>query len=558
MRSGATRFTILAAITGISALVFCNSGCEKLESQERQSERTVDQVARQALQKEQAQRPEMYARAADEVIGKSDVATARARQLQALAEYNAGTALLQKANNQAADLSLRIADINHLLTTIETSNSLVAGYSHYDSRPIRQAADKQIAEIEGSADQLAWVPGKNPVLNLHSVKQSISKLQDQIDQKQNQINALAKQRVEDLRKAEDISERADKATGKAWVDLYKQASDLRKKAADISTHIGVIDSEIQPLKVELAIAQDNQKAADTAITGVKQQAQGAEEAFAAVRHAASDHHAVVQSVYENQSNTTQPSENPQSLKAKIDALIDQVKTVQTTWDAADKLLADSAEHFQAAQSAAESLQVKLDQRSIALPSDSPEKHAWDQLKSVYNPTLYQFHRAVALQAQGTMAGDQLAILEQLERFKKLATTTLRRARLPVPQSLESARFAEQIREMRRTGHQAFTQADDLFQNVANAPLASAGQRNSARAARVIELYAWYKFAEVSDNAQASAHLTAARDAIKDAMENNATLPILPAELQPPVASPATAPTTNPAVATTAPTPVPAH
>jgi hypothetical protein len=529
-----TTWTILAA----AAFGVCvNNGCEKLDSEANQSERHVDDVARQALENEEAQQPQLYGQAAVDVTGKSDVAVAHARQLQAQAEYNAGTQMMRQATNQASALAMQMIDINHLLSTIQTSNALVVGYGKYDSTPIKQQAAEEISAIRGSATQDAWVAGDHPVPSLSSVKQTISKLQGEIRQKQDQIDSLTKQRVADLRKAEDLSEKADQATGEAWVSVYKQASGLRKKAADISTHIDNITAEIAPLKVDLVIAQSNQQIAEAAITGIHTQAVGAEQNFTDLSQSVHVQDAVERQVYDNASAVQK--DGAASLKAQLEVLVDQAAKVQTTWDAAAKLLSDSAEHFAAAQSAAESLQVKLDQRAVEIQGDVPEKAAWDQLKHVYSATGFQYARGVSLQTLGMLCADEISSLKQLSTLKSRATEILNAAKLTLPPSLSSADYDSAITQATTTGKESFTHADDLFQNVSNAPLASAEQKNGGRVARVLGLYGWYQFTILTGDTGAPEHLSAARDAIKDAMDNNAALPMLPLEIEPRIALPAT-------------------
>jgi hypothetical protein len=544
-----TTWTILAA----AAFGVCvNNGCEKLDSEANQSERHVDDVARTALENEEAQQPQLYGQAALDVTGKSDVAVAHARQLEAQAEYNAGTQMMRQATNEASALAMQMIDIDHLLSTIQTSNALVVGYGKYDSTPIKQQAAEEISAIRGSATQDAWVAGDHPVPSLSSVKQTISKLQGEIRQKQDQIESLTKQRVADLRKAEDLSEKADQATGEAWVSIYKQASNLRKKAADISTHIDNIIAEIAPLKVDLAIAQSNQQIAEAAIAGIHTQAVGAEQNFTDLSQSVHVQDAVERQVYDNA--TAAQKDGATSLKAQLEALVKQAAMVQISWDAAVKLLSDSAEHFAAAQSAAESLQVKLDQRAVEIQGDVPEKAAWDQLKHVYSATSFQYDRGVALQTLGMLCADEIASLKQLTNLKSRATEILNTAKLTIPPSLSSADYDSAITQATNTGKESFTHADDLFQNVSNAPLASAEQKNGGRVARVLGLYGWYQFAILTGDSAAPEHLSAARDAIKDAMDNNAALPMLPLEIEPRIALPATAAPPSASAATVTGTP----
>ncbi|HEY1684073.1 MAG TPA: hypothetical protein VGG19_04875 [Tepidisphaeraceae bacterium] len=536
-----------AAVVGLCI----NVGCEKLESQDSQSERHVDQVAQQAVAKEESLLPGIYSTVAGDVEGKSDVATAHARQLQAQAEYNAGTQMMRQASNQASELAMRMIEINHLISTIQTSTALVAGYGHYDSTPIKDQASKEISEIQGSGDQADWVAGAHPIPSLSAVKQTISQLEMQIRQKQDEIAELNKQRATDLTKAEDLAAKADQSTGPAWVNLYKQASTLRKQASNLSTQIDNVTASIDPLQVQLTIARADQQIAQAAITGVNTQATGAEENFAQIAQGATGQDKVERDVYEN-SGTKQTNA---SLKAQLDSLMDQAKQVQTNWDAAAKLLSDSAEHFKAAQSAAESLQVRLQARAVEIPGDVPEKAAWDQLKRVYSATTFQYNCAVALQTLGMLRTDEIVSLRSLADLKARATATLQAAKLDVPASVASADFDAKIKEAADSGKDAFTQADSLLQNVSNAPLASNAEKNSGRVARILELYGWYDFGRLTSDDQAATHLSAARDAIKDAMDNGAALPILPAEIEPHIAMPAwllpvasSQPTTAPAAA----------
>jgi hypothetical protein len=326
--------------------------------------------------------------------------------------------------------------------------------------------------------------------------------------------------------------------GQAWVDLYKQASDLRKKASDLSIRIEGIQAQISLLRVDLAIAQDDQRFAEAGIEGVTTQATGAEQNFTQVRQSANTQDKVIRNVYENAA--IQPAGGT-SLKDQIDALVDQAQKVQTTWDAAAKLLSDSAEHFTAAQSAAESLQMRLNERAVEIPGDVPEKAAWDQLKRVYDPTNFRFSAGVSLQTLGTLYADELASLKQLADVKNLAMTTLAQANLAVPASLDSAHFDSLINQASDAGQQAFAKADNLFEDASNAPLATAEQKNAARVARALELYAWYQLDQLTGSDQAAAHLSAAHDAVKEAVANNATLPILPSQIEPVAAAPTTAP-----------------
>lgn len=526
----APRFTTWALLSAATLSICTNISCEKLESESSQSERHVDEVARQALEKEEAQQPDLYGQAATDVAGKSDVATARARQLQAQAEYNAGTEMMRLASNQASQLAMQMIDIDHLISTIETSNALVSGYSQYDAGPIQKEARAEVTQIEGSSDQGAWVPGKNPVPTISAVKQTISQLEGEIRQKEDQAESLNKQRVAALRRSEDLNEQADKATGPAWVSLYKQASGLRKKAADISTQIDNVNSSIEPLRTDLAIAQSQLQIAQSAVVGIRDQAAGAEQNFAQIRKSAHDQDTVVRDVYTNAAAAKKNGDA--SLRAQLEALIDQYRQVQTSWDSAAKLLADAAQHFGDAQTAAESLQVNLDQRAVQIQKDIPEKQAWDQLKHVYSATMFQYDRGVALQALGMLYTDQLATLQQLSQLKARTTATLSKAKLEVPSGISSADFDSAITKATDSGKDAFTKADDLFQNVSNAPLASAEQQNGGRVARILELYGWYQLGVLTGDAQAPTHLSAARDAIKDAIDHNATLPILPVEIAP--------------------------
>lgn len=550
MQRGAMRLATWAGLSAISIGLLGVYGCSKLESEASQSERHVDEVAQEAVSKEEAQQPALYGQAAEDVTGKSDVAVARARELQARAEYSAGTKMMRQASNQASDLAMRMIEINHLISTIQTSNALVAGYSKYDASPIRAEAKSQVAQIQGSANQSAWVDTKHPVPSLSAVKQTISKLQGQISRKQEQVEKLSQQRVEDLRKAEDLAEQADKATGQAWVDLFKQASELRRQAANISTRIDVINTtQIAPLKVDLTIAQAQQKIAEVAIADVNKQATGAVQHFEGVRQAVGTQDKVVKNVYENTTNKNEGANA--SLKGQLDALMDQAKQVQVSWDAAAKLLSDSADHFAAANSAAESLQLKLERQAAEIVGDAPVKAAWDQLNRVYNPTTFRYYQAVSLQTLGTLYAEQLSSVKQLADLKARALATLKEAKLNVPDSLSSADFDSRVSQVSDNGEKAFSKADDLFQNVINAPVADAQQKNAGRAARVLELFAWSQLDDLSGNGQSATHLSAARDAIKDAADNNAVLPVLPLAIEPHITAPDKLTTSQPAAQGTA-------
>src|SRR5439155_1552327 len=64
-----------------------------------------------------------------------------------------------------------------------------------------------------------------------------------------------------------------KQTGQTSVDSFKQASNLRKQAADLGTQIENVKSQIIPLQMDLNVAQGQQAVVNSAIDGLQKQLQ---------------------------------------------------------------------------------------------------------------------------------------------------------------------------------------------------------------------------------------------------------------------------------------------
>jgi len=481
----------------------------------------------------------------------SPMAQARSNGMLAQVEMQMANDLLPRIDDGEVRMSQLITQIRQLGESISTANALIAGYRKYDPEDVKHAAATQQAAAAGDANNAEWIKnaagnGAKGLPTLSAVNQEISRLEGELTKAQDELKDLTSKRADFLKEADAVEQQSRDKAPKEGLELYKRAAELRKKATDVRIAMDKIQNRIVPLQGDLAVANAQKQVLTEAVAQFEEQSQQAAKSAAEIAQRSQEQQKVSQSVAEGPGQT---------ITTKAAELAELDKKVKADRDAAIELFTSAIGHFGQAYNGATQLELTLGSRQNDLPSDSPEATAVKGLKTLYGPQVYRVDKAIASQALAMLLARETAVYKHWDDVAKVVKAAVDQAGLKAPPALTDGEAQRQYAKAKTDADQAFHDAHEACQDIVAASNVSDTDRASAKRSDIFTLYSWSQFQrENGEKSAADTNLTAAKEGVKSAKDDNLSLPALPAGLAPPVAvvPAATAPAVASAASTAAP------
>jgi hypothetical protein len=367
--------------------------------------------------------------------------------------------LLSQANLDAADQASRKLDneenqIAAILIGMErvggqvaTNNANVGGFQALNPSDGQKAIDAAKTAAQ-SGEGGAWVKGTPPIPSLDDAKKREDDLKKQIDDLTKQHTQLAAKRALALEQAAKFDRDADSTTGSQSTATQIQASNQRKEATDDDIHMRDLDTQMLPLKQQLAVAQQQRESIESSVASMKDQldklTKGWEEGVTGQINQLKDYtkylvngsgaipagaSPAVGAATTGPSNLAKP-QTLQSLAAELD---DHVKAAQDLRGQIIDLLTKARDANKAAGEAATSLVTDLRKRVTSPDSAKlPEKHVWQDMIALNDQAAFKLREASIYARLARLYGQQFIELAQRNSIARLVDNALKQAMIEEP------------------------------------------------------------------------------------------------------------------------------
>jgi predicted nuclease with TOPRIM domain len=475
--------------------------------------------------------------AVTDATGASDVAKAQAQIELAIAQLNLANITIAQVNAARAELGSTLTRMDMLSSLIGITGKQIADEQKFQPTVAQQTITDEIAAVQGGPDKPVWkAHATAPLPSLSAVSAKIESLNHDIDGLQEQRKQLADDQADSAKRADALTTRADQAKGKAAVDLYKQAADVRKTAMDKAAQIDQIDGQLQPLQQQLALAQSEQTDLKSTVDQMQKSNADLADGWKKVQDQIDAETARIKDLMDGSggAGARQPGESTDNVDALAKQWVEQSKSVQALRTEAAGQLAKARSALDAAVGLYQKIGTAYSLETQANPQ-AAQKSAWTAMIDLYSPgsvqlrladveeTLADVHQGAALDA-----GDESRTLDQLQK----ALTT---AQLTVPDELSSLDLSNQQKTNRDLAEKAFNAAEEKLK-LATAQLhGPQSEQASAKAAEVIELYDHGQFELAQgDEKRGDDFISQAKTELGDIQQANGQLPpTIPLALLPP-------------------------
>ncbi len=548
LKSKLVLMSVAASVSG--ALLAGAIGCDAVENAESRASRQVNQASDEAMRALGSGDANAAARSLSGIDQSASAsARARAHALLAQADFDRAQPLLEELDAAQVRAATLAWEIDQLLLRMRDAASTARNLQHLDPKPVRDQAAQSIRGIQGDANTPVWVKGPDDsadVPTLSQVNQRISQLEGEIAKRKERISQLAEQRKKINAEAQELVEKSNQTPGQAGVDLFRQATQLRQQASLLGIQINSVNAELIPLNNDLSVAQAQREVLQQAVGRIEKQDQALSEAWKEIGQEIDGQdqlaRAILQSVGGLPSEGQTDADRQQSIQAKLEALQKLIAESTTTQDQANQYLRDAAQNAASAAQQAQAAATQFQTRGNTLTQSRP---AFQSLTKANDANAYRLKELTIRQTLANSLAGRAAVLamavDAQTRLQELAQQT----KVPLPQGLIDPQLAAELAEARQATTDALTETLTLAETVKEAGGASPEQRNAARVASVIARYAWVTHARAAgDAATADAQLEQARQEVREAAENRAVFPPLPAELNIPAEAAAATPTNN--------------
>ncbi|HET6246208.1 MAG TPA: hypothetical protein VFE47_00775 [Tepidisphaeraceae bacterium] len=510
MRTSLKKSAILSlvALSAVSSLL---SGCKKPSEM-------ADEAVAVDLQKAEDTYPDHRdASAALPIISKS-ITTANATDSEkSLANMAAG-----QSEVLAADAVFHKIDAaqNHLerilgrvaaMTTDLQTNDLILG-SLEAREPTKSLAEiakgTNAAKVGQQGVWFAAPAAASPIPALAGIDKTIADLNAAADALKTSHADLEKQRNDALAQAEKLSAQSEQSKGKASLDLYVQAVNLRKSAGNLSIKMTDLDSQLLANGRELAVAKAQQMQLQSALTKFDEAGKAVSASWDGVKKQIDEVVAKSKSIVEQAAppepvaaTPTTPVAAPAPVaapqtpgaaaSAKPPAKLSEPPEagVYSLNDAADQVAKLSAELTKLRKEAKDHLAkadgyfaeaaklnknvVAVYKNLIATVNDSPSKPAWQwsiELHNDFDPTL---QRAQVAQRLARLYADDVYYTTSMQSIEQAAQSALAPAdaavkaaldegKIEFPKALDPSALPAGIEASKAAAVAAFKQSDEYL------------------------------------------------------------------------------------------------
>jgi hypothetical protein len=460
-------------------------------------------------------------------------------QLDAAAQFHSQA---QQVEMHAARMAM---DVTLMAGQVATVGTLMAEYQQYDPEPVSNEILKLAQQISGGPGGAIWgvqypnFSAEFPTVS--TLQNESSSLEGEITQRQNQLEQLRQQRGAMIEQAEELARASEAAQGQESVDLFKKAAELRKQAADVAVEMESLAAAIEPLQADKAIADGQAQVLMAASKLLTSQAEQVKQAWDAVRQRVAAQQKLALGII----GAADESVGEATSEAFELGLAQRAARMNELFGRADEMresalqnARDAAKHFGDAQSAADDLRRQIGERMAAGFQTRPEAEAWRHSRDAVNPAFFQLQQANALRLEGQALADRATTLAVRIELQAMVEDAVQQARAELPGAFQDGNLERQYEETLAQADEAFTQAEEKYQNV----ISAAGDSSTGRAAAVERIFAFYSRAQIAAVAaqqqEAEKFMGEAAAAVRLAAERNATFPLLPRQLQAMVPPPA--------------------
>ncbi|HMB96072.1 MAG TPA: hypothetical protein VKK61_08550, partial [Tepidisphaeraceae bacterium] len=374
----------------------------------------------------------------------------------------------------------------------------------------------------------------------------IAQLQEQIKNLNNEHDGLTDQ-------AEQASAQADKLKGDKAVEVFERSSDLRRQAGAKSIEIDKIQSQIDQLQRNLAIAQGEQNALTEVIAQLQDQGAALDAAWKEI-----DAHVTRQQQLSSDilgagaaaPAADQPLGTAGLSVAQKSADLDRiVKDLQKLRGDAQQDAANAAKYFEDAYTAADQFRREM-QTKISDPKNAgkPEIPVWKSMVASLDPMQFRLQQAAAQRTLGDLYASDADSLNRRISLRDSFKTAVEGTSLVVPAEINNADLDKALQASITAANDAYQESDKILSDIAEGQSSDQANAERLRAnshiGRALTLYGWSQVAKLAGDAQnANDRLKLAIQERNAAAEQNIPIPAMPSELGS-VPKPSTEPTTQ--------------
>ncbi len=475
----------------------------------------------------------------------------RATAAGAAGDYATQVALAQRIKLGAIEQQTRatLSSIRVLAQQVALTNYLSNGYEGLDPKATVALIELQIKKMQGDANAATWTPegGKGAVATIAGIKQEISRIDGEINQRKEQIATLAKEREAALALSEQKFAESAKQKRDEAVKTYTEAAEARKGAEERSVKIDLAQDQLNRLQADLAVAKGQEAATTAGIAQLQEQIASINGAWTDAKTRVANQKKIAESILNGDENVTI------SINAKTGELAKLMALATEKRNSIGESLGDAAKFY--GDAAIAGGEVGKDKR-ITVPG--PSAKAYKDLKEALHPGRYNLPLANVLRVQGSLAAGEARLLFEISDAMAPLKTALSAAGLTTPSDLPSVE-TQQINSLIAAADKKLIESKEKLDSVIGGDTPPA-VKNEGLVSRLITLYALISLEGQKSTLGLPAGGTPAAELLADARDMKtqivnagALIPALPGELGEaplqtltPTPAPTPAPTATPA------------
>jgi len=438
-------------------------------------------------------------------------------------------------------------EIGQLSGQVQLANQLAAGYKLLDPTPIVNNLSKQADDARGGADRPIWFEAEGiKFATLNTVSNDLSKIEGEVAQKQQQIQALQVQRDSALGAAESAAKDAEGKAGRESVDAFIQSSNARKQASDLAAQLETFTNELELMNRELAIVDARKGYVTNAAKQLEEGGSSLQAGWATIQKAVAAQRELVKSIATGTGGAVILPQ-PEGMMIAVETLPagsiaeKAVKLVEIA-KSADDLRADvleklnaASKHFADAVTSADAARSAIEkQRAEQASAGDAQKKAWDVARNSLSGATYRVEQADVLRQLAGVHAAHAASLDVRLQLQSLVTSAMQGTGIAPPESLVDTQIQAQYEQAVKEADEAYKSADELLDTVLQSGQATDVEKaafESAQISRVYGLYRWSQLtADMGAADQSKQHLDLARSIVTDMASTGAMMPKLPPEL----------------------------
>ena len=447
----------------LSGLMFTSLACDTMESDANKADRRVQKSVQESIEKRRTATTQSLAAAMNDLStaakesGASPTGKIEAKSMLAEAQFEAGDRALRALNALDPDINRAFWEIAQIASRIGRVNDSAKALSAMNP----EATLKMIADQKTEMGATSAAAAKKA-----------SDLQGEIDKIKQQVAALTQQKDAAMSEAETAADKASKASDKDATAMLDAATESRRKGSNIGHDIDKQSAALLPMERDMAVEQAKKTMADQAMAALDEQAKMVQANWQTVQGQISEQKAMA---------TKLGGELAEEGK-KLEDLYKRAADLRTQ---AIKDFEDSAKNNSSASSDAQSLAMQLGQWSNDDKfSKSPERKAWDQLRSIYHLNIFRLLEAEAHTTLGTLYSNQAAQQDARAKLVASISKTLQEAGVAMPAALS----APDDSKATEAAAKAYTTAGEKFVQVYEG---SGTPKDVQQAARLFKIFTSY-------------------------------------------------------------------